>query len=874
MQAHVLRTKFLDYFKSKGHVIKDSDSLVPRDDPTVLFTPAGMNQFKKEFMGFLSGFKRAATSQRCLRTGDLDNVGKTRGHHTFFEMLGNFSFGDYFKKEAIGYAWEFLTAELKISPDRLWVSVHSEDDEAYAIWKDVIRVPAGKIVRMGDKDNFWPSEARAKGPNGPCGPCSEIYFDRGQESGCKDPSCSPACSCGRFLEIWNLVFTQYNRLDGGKLEPLPQKNIDTGMGLERLAAVMQNKETNFETDLFTPITGEIRRRAPGASQEVVNAVADHVRAVTFSIFDGVLPSNEARGYVVRKLIRRSVLRLRAAGVRKPFLNALVPTVAEAMKPAYAELVRRQEDIAQVIEAEEKQFSALLDSSEPRFEEKFGSFKLSPDADKVGRIVFELYDTYGIPREVTQEWLASRSIQMSDEAFQEELEAQMARSKGSSSMKGDVFRMKGIDTAAFAATKFLGYEQIEAAGVILGILREDKASDFIAQGNEGILILDQTPFYAESGGQVGDTGKIVSGENEFLVEETIKSGRVFLHKGRAFRGEFKKAQKVSACVDKERRRAIERNHTATHMLQAALRTVLGEHVQQQGSFVGEDRLRFDFTHFKSITEEELDRVEEIVNVAVIRDMPLRTDVMEIASAKESGALAFFGEKYDDVVRVVHVGDYSREVCGGTHLRASGEIGLFVIVQEGSVASGVRRIEAATGRAAYQFVKNRSRVAGDLSRAMNVPVDQVSGEVEKRIQRVRDLEKELNKQKMGELKAGIDDAVAAGEVIDGVKVITRVMDGLDMDLLRKNVDMIREKAGSAVVALGSGFPQKALLVVGVTPDLVAKGFDAGAMIRVIAAPIGGSGGGRKDFAQAGGTKPEAFAAAFGKLTDYIRGRGQLS
>ncbi len=870
MTADILREKFLAFFKAKKHKVIESDSLVPEDDPTVLFTPAGMNQFKKEFLGFDSGFSRAATSQRCLRTDDLDKVGKTSMHHTFFEMLGNFSFGDYFKKEAIPWAWEFLTEELKINPDKLWVSVYHEDQEGYDIWKNTIKIPPHKIIKLGDKDNFWPAEAKTKGPNGPCGPCSEIFYDFGKDVGCGKSSCSPACSCGRFAEIWNLVFTQFNRKPDGSLEALPHKNIDTGMGLERLAAVMQGVKSNFETDLFEPITAQIKSQIKKVDGLIdlssVNAVSDHIRAIAFSIYDGVLPSNEARGYVVRKIIRKSVLHLRSLGVKEPFLYLLVPALAEIMRKPYPDLSRRREDISEVILAEEKNFIHTLGTSDEVFENKFSGLLKKSDAEEAGKIAFKLYDTYGIPLELTKEWLNKHKISFSQRAFEQALEEQQARSKLQSAMKGEVFSSKGMDMKV-KESKFVGYKDYVAKAKVLKIFKADAEVKKAAAGEEISIILDKTPFYSQSGGQVGDSGRLVKGKNIFEVSDTQKTGKAIVHTGKVKAGSFKVGDMLEAKVDAARRISIARNHTATHLLQAALRQVLGAHVKQQGSLVEAERLRFDFTHFKDVSCQQLDRVEELVNQFIMADYPLTARQMELSQAKKTGALAFFTEKYSGSVRVVSITDISKEFCGGTHLSATGQIGYFKILQESSVASGVRRIEAATGSYAYERIKEEERLLSAVSSKLNAALPDLLKTLENNLARIKTLEKSIDAQKLNSAKDSLDEIARTGMMIKGVKLITAKLDNLNMDLLRRNADILKSKAGSAVIALGSQEGRKAFLVIGVSADLCAKGIDAGKLIREVASTIGGSGGGRQDFAQAGGTAPENFTLAFEKLKDII-------
>lgn len=859
MQADILREKFLNFFKSKKHKIVESDSLVPKDDPTVLFTPAGMNQFKKEFLGFDAGYKRATTSQRCLRTDDLDKVGKTRGHHTFFEMLGNFSFGDYFKKEAIAFAWEFLTGELKINQDRLWVSVYKDDDEAYEIWDKVIKVPKEKIIRLGDKENFWPSEAKTKGPNGPCGPCSEIFFDQGLEAGCGKPECSPACDCGRFLEVWNLVFTQLNRKEGGALEPLPQKNIDTGMGLERLAAVMQGVSNNFETDLFQPLVKEIKSQITNSKPEdkkLIYAIADHIRAITFAIYDGVMPSNEGRGYVIRKVIRKSILHLRALGITRAFLYKLVPALTEIMHKPYPDLAGRKENISQIILAEENNFISTLDSSQNILEDKFKELLKKPDASQAGRTAFQLYDTYGLPLEITGEWLKKHKLTFSQSAFDEELNQQKTRSKSQSVMKGDVF--SATEDLGLKETKFLGYNSDMAEAKILTVLKNNQELKKITPANDlVIIVLDKTPFYAESGGQVGDTGEIKKGKNIFEVLDTKKIGKAIAHVGKVKQGAFKKSDSVNASINVGRRLAIRRNHTATHLLQAALRKVLGAHVRQQGSLVTEEKLRFDFTHFTSLTKEQIERIEELVYGYIISNYKIAKKIMPLSEAKKSGALAFFGEKYSQKVQVVSISDISKEFCGGTHLDFTGQIGLFRIVKESSIASQVRRIEAVTGTGALKF-----------SRQME---ENLKEEAEQKIAKLLEQLKQMQKQqKSSGAKDRTEEILKNIIPVKDFSLIWDIsLEPTDIASLRISMDALKLKTKSAVIALGgrSVFDGKAILVMNVTEDLVQKGLDASKLIVKVAEVIGGSGGGRKNFAQAGGSNPDKFDQARQELVNII-------
>lgn len=870
MNADTLRNKFLSFFKAKKHKVVDSDSLVPKNDPTVLFTPAGMNQFKKQFLGSLSGFSRAATSQRCLRTADLEKVGKTSGHHTFFEMLGNFSFGDYFKQEAISWAWEFLTKELKIPAQKLWVSVYHQDEEAYAIWKDKIKIPVERIVKLGDKENFWPAEAKLKGPNGPCGPCSEIFYDYGEQAGCGRPDCTPACDCKRFIEIWNLVFTQYNRKDKGVLEPLPNKNIDTGMGLERLTAVIQGAKNNFETDLFKPLIDEIGTRCKGQvtseEKKLIYAVADHTRAIVFSIYDGVMPSNEGRGYVIRKIIRRSILHLRSLGITKPFLNRLVPVLAETMSQPYPELAKRREDIAQVILAEENNFISMLDSSAAILKDKFAEFTKKPDPQKAGSIAFQLYDTYGLPFEITRDWADKHNIKISEDAFEKKMFEQKERSKNKSAMKGDVFNVKGLHLG-IKATKFLGYEKSESPAKILAIFKDGKELKKAARNEVVNIILDKTTLYGESGGQIGDKGIILKGKNQAEVTDSKKSDKNIVHTAIVKKGAFKKGDLIKVVTDRISRLAIERNHTATHLLQSALRSILGAHVKQQGSFVGIDRLRFDFTHFKALTAGELERVEELVNTRVLADTRLCVKQSKLKAAKKQGALAFFAEKYEDNVRIVDIPDISKELCAGTHLKSTGQIGLFKIVQESAIASGIRRIEAVTGEYALALAAKQNKILNEASRLLGIPAERLSQEIEKRLEKIRSLEKKLDEQKTSIVKESIDSLIDEPLIVNGIKLITKSIDNADMGFLRNAVDAIKKNNTGSIIALAGKTPGKVILVIGVTDDLAVSGKDASGLIKQIGPIIGGSGGGRANFAQAGGSNPEKIDEAFKKLKEIL-------
>jgi len=865
MKTDVLRDKFLDFFKTKKHKIIISDSLVPAGDPTVLFTPAGMNQFKKEFLGLGRSLKRAATAQRCLRTDDLDKVGKTAGHHTFFEMLGNFSFGDYFKKEAIAWAFEFLVDILKMDKKRIWISVYKEDDEAYDIWKNKISIPEDKIIKLGDKQNFWPSEAKVKGPNGPCGPCSEIFFDLGKDVGCRRSDCSPACDCGRFVEVWNLVFTQFNRKEGGVIESLPRKSIDTGMGLERLAAVMQGVGSNFETDLFTPIIKEIKssiKKQALVNNELIYAIADHIRAITFAIYDGVMPSNEERGYVVRKLIRRSLTHLSKLGIRRTFLYRLVPVVAQVMSKPYPELKTRQENIAGIVLAEEENFLLILESA-PKLREQVLQQSKSPE-----EAAFELYDTYGIPIENTASALAVKGIPLDMKKTNEFLESQKERSKAASSMKGNVFNLTQLPIK-IKKTNFVGYQKFSVKAEVVAILKGNSEIKKIDSGQEASIILDTTVFYPESGGQVADVGEIKKGKNTFEVHDVKQANGAILHIGKLKSGTIKKNDSIQAIIDHERRLDIMRNHTATHLLQSALRTVLGEHVRQQGSLVAPDRLRFDFTHFKNISPDELNRVEELVNQRIWDNDKTNVKTMPIEQARKIGALAFFEEKYEKNVRVLIIGDYSRELCGGAHLEYTGQIGLFKIFSEGSVASGVRRIEAVTGRFAYTKVKEEERLIEGVSGHLRVPSQEVVRKTEKLVKEIKDLQKRKTEIKAEQVKLNLDDILKKAEDFSGIKLITQLIPGVEDAALRRLVDLIKQRLPKSVCLLATDKEKKVILVMGVTRDLLNKDFNADYLIKEAVKVMNGSGGGRADFAFGAGDV-DKVDLGFSRLREIVSGR----
>lgn len=907
MTCDEIRRRYLRFFESKKHRIVPSDSLIPANDPSVLFTSAGMNQFKEQFMGINIYSKRVTTCQKCLRTGDLDKVGKTAGHHTFFEMLGNFSFGDYFKKDAISWAWEFMVSELEIPADRLWVSVYEDDNEAYDIWKNDMGIPEHKIKRYGARDNFWPQNAIEDGPDGPCGPCSEIFYDQGEDTGCRTGHCEPSCGCGRFVEVWNLVFTQFNRAGKNSLTPLKNKNIDTGMGLERIARVMQVVKTNFETDIFAPITDEIYKLAgdkktdkafrvnpvreprpltAGADDGVkpqppligngrwsksadfsneVNAIADHIRAIIFMISDGVLPSNEERGYVARMLIRRAFRFGKELGVEPPFLHKLVPSVAKTMKEPYPEIETMRENIADIILSEEKKFQNTLEEGVKVIEELIHNLKTAGEKSVSGKDAFRLYDTYGFPLELTVEMAESKGLVVDKDGYNKEMEKQRgaARAKSKMGKEGIFFELnentKKILSKIWKPTAFLGYSKLEAEAKILSISKFEHKVE---------IILDKSPFYGESGGQTGDNGEILTHFGKAIVSDTKKAGGLIVHIAKMVKGDFEAGTKVKAIVDKDSRLDIARNHTATHLLHYTLREVLGKHVKQSGSLVARDKLRFDFSHFKALDKRELDRVEDMMNALIRENLKVKTERLDRESARKKGAMALFGEKYGKKVRMVSIGECSKELCGGTHLDHTGEIGIFRISSESSIAGGIRRIEAVTGRMAYKSVKNDEELISDTMSALKATKDNLVKTSEDIILKVRNLEKEAVKSKSKNAALNVDDMILTASDIGGIKIISGRVENVDVPTLRNMTDDIKRKTGASVIVLGSGSEGKVSLVCSATVEAVAKGADAGNIIKKIAQIVGGSGGGKATFAQAGGRDITMLNEALNSVLNVVR------
>jgi len=849
-----VRQRFLDYFQKKEHQLVPSSPLVPANDPTLLFTNAGMVQFKDVFLGAEKRpYSRATSSQRCVRAGgkhnDLENVGYTARHHTFFEMLGNFSFGDYFKKEAIEFAWEFLTKELGLPVEKLWVTVYKDDDEAADIWLNHIGVSPDRFTRIGDKpggkkyesDNFW-----AMGDTGPCGPCTEIFYDHGPEIEGGPPG-TPEEDGDRYIEIWNLVFMQYDRQPDGEMKPLPKPSVDTGMGLERITSILQGVHNNYDIDLFQHL---IRHAAQllGLSDTrsaSLKVIADHIRACSFLIVDGVLPSNEGRGYVLRRIIRRAARHGHKLGAREPFFYRMVQPLVEVMGEAYPELVKNRQLVEQVLKQEEDRFAETLDTGMQEFER---AIRRLENNTIPGEVAFKLYDTYGFPLDLTQDVAREKGLCVDETGFQRAMEEQKQRSRASGQFQQGN-SMPAELMATLPPTEFLGYEQLDAEATILAVLRDGKPVSALSAGQEGLVVLDRTPFYAESGGQVGDTGRLCGDNAVAQVVDTQKvAGQFHVHQVKAESGQLQTGQRIRAEVDKARRDAIRLNHTATHLLHKALKDVLGEHVQQKGSLVAEDKLRFDFSHFQPISAEELVEIEKQVNAAIRQDLPAQTKVLSYDEAINSGAVALFGEKYGDRVRVLDIGGYSVELCGGTHVQHTGQIGLFKITQEGSVASGVRRIEAVTGEHALKYIQDRDALLSGVSRLVNAPPEKVSEKLQQLLQQHKQLEKDISRlqQKLASQAAGAvwDEVQTAGQAA----LLTKVFEGFSVPQLRDMVDQFKQKFPRGVVVLANYADGKAQLIAGVSKDL-SQQLKAGDIVRELAQSLGGRGGGRPDMAQGG-------------------------
>lgn len=858
-----LREMYLSFFESKDHLRLPSFSLVPKNDPSVLLINAGMTPLKPYFTGLETPpSKRITTCQKCIRTPDIENVGKTSRHATFFEMLGNFSFGDYFKKEAIAWAWEFMTKVLEIPEERLFVSIYEEDDEAYDIWHKDIGLADNKIFRMGKEDNFWEHGV------GPCGPCSEIYFDRGSDKGCGKPDCQPGCECDRFVEVWNNVFTQFDRQEDGTYKELKNKNIDTGMGLERLACIMQDVDNIFEVDAIRAILDHVCRIAgkeygkEDKADVSIRVITDHSRSVTMMVSDGILPSNEGRGYVLRRLLRRAARHGRLLGIDRPFLAEIADTVISCFKGAYPNLEEKQDYIKKVINMEEERFYSTIDQGMSILEEYMKQVREDRTNCLTGEMVFKLHDTYGFPLDLTREIALENNLSIDEEGFHKEMEAQKEKareahkSKEGSAWEKDLF----ADVDKSVKTKFAGYTEHTTESKVLYIIKNNELTDGARQDDEISLVLDVTPFYAESGGQIGDTGVIYNDDFKMEVIDCQKThDEKYLHIGRVLSGSVKTGDKVTAKIDLYKRKATARNHTVTHLLHRALKNVLGDHVNQAGSLVTPERLRFDFTHFSALTPEQLEAIESEVNSKILENLPVSVKVMSLEEAQKDGATALFDEKYGDVVRVVSAGEYSKELCGGTHLNSTGEAGLIKILGESGISAGVRRIEALTGFNALEYYNSREKLLQKASETAKTSTDDIVRKIESLYDEIKNLKKELDSVNNKLISSSVGNIIDQAESYNGIKVVAARLDGLDMNALRNTSDDLKNRVGSGVIILASSKDGKVNLIVSATKDAVASGIHCGKIIKEAAAACGGGGGGRPDMAQAGGKDPSGIDKA---------------
>ncbi|WP_439826067.1 alanine--tRNA ligase [Aeromonas caviae] len=871
MSTSEIRAAFLEYFRTQGHQVVSSSSLVPHNDPTLLFTNAGMNQFKDVFLGAdKRAYHRATTAQRCVRAGgkhnDLENVGYTARHHTFFEMLGNFSFGDYFKQDAIRFAWEFLTGTLKLPKERLLVTVYATDDEAFDIWEKEVGVPADRIVRIGDNkgapyasDNFW-----AMGDTGPCGPCTEIFYDHGDHIWGGPPG-SPEEDGDRFIEIWNVVFMQFNRQADGTMEPLPLPSVDTGMGLERISAIMQGVHSNYEIDIFQAL---IKKAAEivgttDLSNQSLRVIADHIRSCAFLVADGVMPSNEGRGYVLRRIIRRAVRHGRKLGATDVFFYKLAAELAVQMKDVAAELIAQLPLVERVLRIEEEQFVRTLDRGLLLLEDalaNLGDAKVIP-----GEVVFKLYDTYGFPADLTADVVREREIGIDEEGFKAEMEKQRARAKEASSFGVNYNDVLKLDFE----TPFTGYKQLSQNTQVVGIYKDGVEVNGLIAGEEAVIVLAETPFYAESGGQVGDSGILKVDDGIFAVTDTQKAGKAIIHKGYLELGTLEKGAEVEAVVDGDRRQAIALNHSVTHLLHAALRQALGEHVTQKGSLVGAERMRFDFSHFEGLTMATIRRIEELVNAQIRANHEVATQLMGLEEAKSAGAMALFGEKYEDDVRVVRMGDYSTELCGGTHAKRTGDIGFFKIIAESGIAAGVRRIEAVTGKSAIDLMHQLGEQIEEAAALVKGDQFSIADKVRQVLDKAKMMERELEQLKAKLAAQAGNDLLSQVIDINGQKVLVAALEGVDPKSLRGMLDELKNQMKSGVVLLATSSDGKVNLIAGVTNDLTGK-VKAGELVNLVAQQVGGKGGGRPDMAQAGGTQPEAVPAALQSVHSWLEER----
>ena len=855
MGLNEIRSKFLKFFESKDHYLKESASLVPHNDKSLLLINSGMAPLKNYFAGVeVPPSVRMTTCQKCIRTGDIENVGKTARHGTFFEMLGNFSFGDYFKEQSISWGWEFVTQHLNIPQEKVWVTVYEEDDEAFSIWENQIKIPKERIVRLGKDDNFWEIGI------GPCGPCSELYFDRGEEYGCDNPDCKPGCDCDRYLEFWNHVFTQFDRDEEGNYGQLENKNIDTGMGLERMACIMQGVDTIFDVDTIKHILNTIEKMAgveygKGEKTDIsIRIITDHIRAVSFLVADGVLPSNEGRGYVLRRLLRRAARHGKLLGIKENFLYKLVDEVIKVSGEAYPELVEKENYIKKVIRIEEEKFNETIEQGMEILASYISQLKQNGETTLSGENAFKLYDTYGFPIDLTKEILEEEHLSIDEEAFNEEMNKQRERARSArGNMDGESWKedpLSKLDSSV--ASTFEGYNELENSGIIKAIVKDNEIVESAVAGDKVVVVLDQTTFYPEGGGQAGDSGLLVN-KNEDIVVEVIDTKKgannTIKHIGLVKSGMINTGEKLATVVNKEMRMASARNHSATHILHKVLKEVLGEHVNQAGSLVTPERLRFDVTHFEAITKEELKVIEDKVNDIILESLNITCENMSINDAKNKGAMALFGEKYGDEVRVVSMGDYSIELCGGTHLTNTSQIGMFKILSEGGVAAGVRRIEAITGRAVYNYLKEKEEVITNVCSNLKTKEDGLSQKVTSLIEENKSLSKELHDMKTKMSLQAVDSVLDSKADVNGVNLVTTKFEGMDMNTLKEVADNLRDKLVSGVVVLANIADDKLNLVVTATKDVVDKGVHCGNIVKAIAQVAGGKGGGRPNMAQAG-------------------------
>ena len=874
MGLNEIRSKFLKFFESKDHYLKESASLVPQNDKSLLLINSGMAPLKNYFAGVeVPPSVRMTTCQKCIRTGDIENVGKTARHGTFFEMLGNFSFGDYFKEQSISWGWEFVTQHLNIPEEKVWVTVYEEDDEALGIWENQIKIPKERIVRLGKDDNFWEIGI------GPCGPCSELYFDRGEEYGCDNPDCKPGCDCDRYLEFWNHVFTQFNRDEEGNYGQLEHKNIDTGMGLERMACIMQGVDTIFDVDTIKHILNTVEKMANveygkgGKTDVSIRIITDHIRAVSFLVADGVLPSNEGRGYVLRRLLRRAARHGKLLGIKENFLYKLVDEVIKVSGEAYPELVEKESYIKKVIRIEEEKFNETIEQGMEILASYIADLKKNGETTLSGENAFKLYDTYGFPIDLTQEILEEEHLSIDEEAFNEEMNKQRERARSArGNMDGESWKedpLSKLDSSV--ASTFEGYFELENSGIIKAIVKDNELVDSAVAGDKVIVVLDKTTFYPEGGGQAGDAGLLVN-KNEDIVVEVIDTKKgannTIKHIGIVKSGMINTGEKLSTIVDKEIRMASARNHSATHLLHKALKEVLGEHVNQAGSLVTSERLRFDVTHFEAITKEELKVIEEKVNDVILESLNITCENMSINDAKNKGAMALFGEKYGDEVRVVSMGDYSIELCGGTHLTNTSQIGMFKILSEGGVAAGVRRIEAITGRAVYNYLKEKEEVISNVCSNLKTKEDSLSQKVTSLIEENKSLSKELHDMKTKMSLQAVDSVLDSKLDVNGVNLVTTKFEGMDMNTLKEVADNLRDKLVSGVVVLANTTDDKLNLVATATKDAVDKGVHCGNIVKSIAQIAGGKGGGRPNMAQAGAPDVSKVDEALNHASEVLK------